>query len=110
MIVVRRRDTFLCGRGNHAQRFYATASAASHEACSSHPDVGMSTENRENDINQNGKREHEHPHGQSLPHQPVPTVPRQDEKREGKTGQPNFIPGETPVGEPGKKQSGAPSK
>jgi hypothetical protein len=63
----------------------------------------MSRENKENDVNQNGGREHEHPHGQSLPHQPQPSgKPRQNEKRQGRSGQSNFIPGEAPVGQPGR--------
>jgi len=64
----------------------------------------MSKENKENDVNQNGGREHQHPHGQSLPHHPQhPANPRQNEKMQGESGQPNFIPGEAPVGQPGKK-------
>jgi hypothetical protein len=63
----------------------------------------MSRQTTQNNVNQDGKREHEHPHGQSLPHDPqTSTHTRDDEKREGKTGQPNFIPGEAPVGESGR--------
>jgi hypothetical protein len=67
----------------------------------------MSRENRQNTVNQDGRREHEHPHGQSLPHDPQTAAhtatPRRDNaKREGKSGQPNFIPGEAPVGDPGR--------
>jgi hypothetical protein len=72
----------------------------------------MTRQNSQNNVNQNGKREHEHPHGESLPHQPqTSNVTHQSEKREGKPGQPNFIPGAAPVGEPGRtKPSGKPSK
>jgi len=64
----------------------------------------MKRRDAQNNVNQDGKREHEHPHGQSLPHDPqTSTHTRTDnEKREGKTGQPNFIPGEARVGEPGR--------
>jgi hypothetical protein len=56
--------------------------------------------NSENDVNQNGKREHEHAHGQPLTHQPPAVALPDQEKRQGKQGQPNFIPGAAPVGEP----------
>ncbi|MGZ4779724.1 MAG: hypothetical protein ACXVIJ_02200 [Thermoanaerobaculia bacterium] len=71
----------------------------------------MSRENKPNTVNQDGKREHEHPHGLSLPHQPQhPSSPRQN-KRQGRPGQANFIPGEAPVGEPGRtKPFKAPAK
>lgn len=64
------------------------------------------TRNPQNDVNQNGEREHDHPHGQPLPH--LPTKPNRaapEEKREGKPGQPNFIPGQTPVSEPGRNKA-----
>jgi hypothetical protein len=72
----------------------------------------MSRQNTQNTVNQDARREHEHPHGQSLPHVPqasaqTATHARDNEKREGKSGQPNFIPGEAPVGDPGRtKPSG----
>ncbi|HEX7677267.1 MAG TPA: hypothetical protein VF713_04035 [Thermoanaerobaculia bacterium] len=63
----------------------------------------MSKENKENDVNQDGSREHEHGHGQALPHAPLPSAnSRQREKRQGRSGQANFIPGEAPVGQPGR--------
>jgi len=61
----------------------------------------MSRQNKENDVNQDGSREHEHPHAQSLPHEPLPSA-NSREKRQGKSGQANFIPGEAPVGQPGR--------
>jgi len=67
-------------------------------------------EKRENDVNQNGGREHEHPHGQALPHPPQPSVHnRANQKLQGRLGQPNFIPGVAAVGEPGRPFK-APSK
>jgi hypothetical protein len=67
------------------------------------PLILMTRKDTQNNVNQNGKREHEHPHGQSLPHDPQTSTPRRDNvKREGKAGQRNFIPGEAPVGEPGR--------
>lgn len=63
----------------------------------------MSKENKQNNVNQNGKREHEHPHGESLPHQPqTGAKPDRNQKRQGRAGQANFIPGEAPVGQPGR--------
>jgi hypothetical protein len=63
----------------------------------------MSRQNKENDVNQDGSREHEHAHDQSLPHVTLPSAnSRQGEKRQGRSGQANFIPGEAPVGEPGR--------
>jgi hypothetical protein len=63
----------------------------------------MSKEHRQNDINQNGGREHEHPQGQSLPHQPTHSPnPGREEKRQGRNRQSNFIPGEAPVGQTGR--------
>ncbi|HXH37755.1 MAG TPA: hypothetical protein VNN08_03930 [Thermoanaerobaculia bacterium] len=63
----------------------------------------MSKENKENDVNQDGSREHDHPHGQSLPLQPPPSAnAQQRQKRQGRSGQSNFIPGEAPVGQPGR--------
>jgi len=60
----------------------------------------MSRQNTQNNVNQDGKREHEHPHGEALPHAPQTTTPRRSNvKRQGKAGQPNFIPGAAPVGE-----------
>jgi hypothetical protein len=72
------------------------------EAWSSHVQLVMSKEKKENDVNQDFGREHEHPHGQSLPHAPLPSANPQREKRQGKSGQSNFIPGEAPVGWPGR--------
>jgi hypothetical protein len=65
----------------------------------------MSRQDPQNNVNQDGKREHEHPHGESLPHDSQRSThprTRDHEKRDGKMGQPNFIPGEAPVGEPGR--------
>jgi hypothetical protein len=72
------------------------------EAWSSHVQLVMSKEKKENDVNQDFGREHEHPHGQSLPHAPLPSANPGREKRQGKSGQSNFIPGEAPVGWPGR--------
>lgn len=69
------------------------------------PPFLMSRQDTQNNVNQDGKREHEHPHGESLPHDaqtPTPTHTHNDAKRQGKAGQPNFIPGEGRVGEPGR--------
>jgi hypothetical protein len=59
----------------------------------------MSRENKPSTVNQDTHREHEH-QGQSQ--QPLhPSSPRQN-KRQGRPGQANFIPGEAPVGQPGR--------
>jgi hypothetical protein len=68
----------------------------------------MSRQNAQNNINQSGKRENENPDEQAHPNAPRTSTPRRNNmKRQGKAGQPNFIPGAAPVGESGRtKPSG----
>jgi hypothetical protein len=77
-------------------------------ACNSQPSEAMSKHMNANpSFYKTGGRELAEHHGETIPHEqekPISTH-LHGVKMQGKEGQPNFIPGQTPVGQPGRTRS-----